>query len=67
MTGSTSTSSGRPNLPDEADDHFVELAVAGGADAVITANVRDFLRGELKSMDLRIVDAAPYLKSWTKR
>lgn len=37
----------RPNLPDEADNHLVELAIAGGADAIITYNIRDIGRGEL--------------------
>jgi len=32
----------RPNLRDEADNHLVELAVAGGAQAVVTRNKRDF-------------------------
>jgi predicted nucleic acid-binding protein len=32
----------RPNLRDEADNHVVELAVAGAADAIVTANVRGF-------------------------
>ena len=37
----------RPNLPAEADNHLVELAVAGGAEAIDTHNTRDFERAEL--------------------
>ncbi len=37
----------RPNLPDEADNHLIELAIAGGADVIITHNIRDIQRGEL--------------------
>ena len=38
----------RPNLRDPGDDHLVELAVAGGARAMITHNVRDLRRAELQ-------------------
>jgi predicted nucleic acid-binding protein len=38
----------RPNLPDPGDDYLIELAVAGGARAVITHNVRDLRRAELR-------------------
>ena len=37
----------RPNLPDEADNHLIELAIAGGAVVIITHNIRDIKRGEL--------------------
>ncbi len=37
----------RPNLRDEADNHVVELAIAGGASAIATQNVRDFRDSEL--------------------
>jgi len=45
----------RPNLPDEADNHIVELAIAGGATMIVTNNVRDFNRGELRFPGLRVV------------
>jgi predicted nucleic acid-binding protein len=45
----------RPSLPNEADHHLLELAVAGGAKAIVTKNVRDLERGDLRFPDLRIV------------
>ena len=45
----------RPNLPDEADNHLIELGVAARADAIVTRNLRDLSRGELKFPSLRVV------------
>lgn len=45
----------RPNLPDEADNHVVELAVAGGAEVIVTHNTRDFARAELRFPGLRVL------------
>jgi predicted nucleic acid-binding protein len=53
----------RPNLPDEADNHLVELAVAGGACAIVTSNLRDLKRGELSFPGLRVLTPAEFLKS----
>lgn len=52
----------RPNLPDEADKHLVELAVAGGARFIVTRNLRDVARMELKFPELRIVSPEHFLK-----
>jgi predicted nucleic acid-binding protein len=45
----------RPNLPDEADNHLIELAVAAQAEAIVTRNLRDVARGELKFPSLRVL------------
>ncbi|MDD5057479.1 MAG: putative toxin-antitoxin system toxin component, PIN family [Sideroxydans sp.] len=52
----------RPNLPDEADNHLIELAVAGGADLIVTRNLRDVQRGELKFPPLRVISPEDFLK-----
>ena len=54
----------RPNLRDEADNHVVELAVAGNATYIITQNRRDFASMELQFPDLKIATAAEFLENW---
>ena len=53
----------RPNLPDEADNHLIELALAGGADAIVTNNVRDVRGDELAFPRLQILTPAQFLKT----
>lgn len=45
----------RPNLSDEADNHLVELAVAGQASRIVSRNIRDFGQAELHFPGLGIV------------
>ncbi len=52
----------RPNLPDEGDNHLIELAVAGNADAIVSFNKKDLLRGQLLLPDVRIVTPAECLE-----
>jgi predicted nucleic acid-binding protein len=57
----------RPNLPDEGDNHLIELAVAAAAEFVVTRNLRDVARGELKFPNLTICDPLTFLReidSW---
>lgn len=54
----------RPNLPDEGDNHLYELALAGNAVAIVTHNLRDVRRGELKLGMLRVMTPAEVLKEW---
>jgi putative PIN family toxin of toxin-antitoxin system len=53
----------RPNLPDEADNHLIELAIAGAAGVVVTNNVRDVARGELTFPGLQILTPSQFLKT----
>jgi predicted nucleic acid-binding protein len=52
----------RPNLPDEGDNHLLELAVAGGANLIVTSNTRDFRRSALRFPQVRIVTAKSLMK-----
>jgi predicted nucleic acid-binding protein len=53
----------RPNLPDEADNHLIELALAGGASTIVTNNLRDVSHGELKFPSLNIFTPSQFLKT----
>ena len=53
----------RPNLRDEGDNHVVELAIAGNAKTIITANKRDFLDSDLSFPDIEICNASEFLNS----
>ncbi|NJK58886.1 MAG: putative toxin-antitoxin system toxin component, PIN family [Pleurocapsa sp. SU_5_0] len=44
----------RPNLVDEGDNYLVELAIAGNAEILVTHNVKDFQRSQLKFPQLKI-------------
>ena len=52
----------RPNLPDEADNHIVELAVAGGAAMIVTNNIRHFGRAQLRFPGLRAVTPRDFIR-----
>jgi putative PIN family toxin of toxin-antitoxin system len=45
----------RPNLKDEADNHLIELAIAGSARMIVTNNTKDFQNAELLFPDLSIL------------
>ena len=56
----------RPNLPDEGDNHLVELAVAGMATTVVTSNVKDVRLGELRFPQIAIETPGEFMKRWRK-
>jgi len=45
----------RPNLRDEGDNHLVELAIAGGAEAIVTHNIRGFRLADLRWPGLAVL------------
>ncbi|MDS9467544.1 PIN domain-containing protein [Paracoccus sp. MBLB3053] len=50
------------DLPDAADRHVVEAALAAGAELIVTANLRDFPRGALAAVGLRAVHPDEFLR-----
>jgi putative PIN family toxin of toxin-antitoxin system len=50
----------RPSLRDPKDDHVLELAVAGGCEAIVTYNVRDFQGSE--RFGLQVLTPAQFLE-----
>jgi putative PIN family toxin of toxin-antitoxin system len=53
----------RPNLIDEADNHLIELAIAGNARIIATNNVKDFQNTELLFPDLSILKPEQIIRS----
>jgi putative PIN family toxin of toxin-antitoxin system len=53
----------RPNLRDEADNHLIELALAGNASSIITNNVKDFQNTELLFPNLSILKPEQIIRS----
>ena len=51
----------RPYLPDEGDNHVLELAVAVAATTIVTHNIRDF-SGELRFPQVQVYTSAQFLK-----
>jgi len=56
----------RPNLRDEADNHLIELALAGGASHIVTRNVRDVGAMELRFPHLAVMTPERFLKEQSK-
>ena len=55
----------RPNLPDEADNHLIELAVAGNARAIISHNVKDLRHGQLLWPSIQICTPLEFVEDFS--
>lgn len=55
----------RPNLRDEKDNIFVELAVTGNAEYLITSNIKDFtVSSNLVFDDVQVVTPSQFMEKW---
>lgn len=57
----------RPNLRDEGDNHVLELALAAGAETVLTWNIKDFRNGDLAFPGLSILTPVEFLKEMREK
>lgn len=63
VSGSGFITPGDRNLRDEADNHLVELAVAGRAEMIVTRNLRDVRNMELRFPGLRVCAPEEFLEA----
>jgi putative PIN family toxin of toxin-antitoxin system len=57
----------RPNLKDENDNIFIELAVACNSSFLITSNIKDFtINKELIFNEIKIITPSEFIKYWRK-
>ena len=56
----------RPNLPDEGDNHVMELAIYGNAGALVTFNTRDFAATQFAPAGLAVLPPGEFLKRFAK-
>lgn len=56
----------RPNLKDESDNKFLELALTSQSDYLVTNNIKDFKNSELNFDQLQIITPANFTKKWRK-
>ncbi len=55
----------RPNLRDEADNMFVDLAFASSCDCIVTSNMRDFTNdNDLRFDGFRILTPKQFILEW---
>ena len=55
----------RPNLRDETDNHLIELAIAAGASRIVTRNLRDFVKPQLRFDSVHAISPQDFLKELT--
>ena len=54
----------RPNLLDEDDNLFVECAFTSNSQYLVTSNIKDFTRGELKIFPFEVITPGDFYYLW---
>ena len=54
----------RPNLEDESDKKFLELALTSQSDYLVTSNIKDFQNSDLNFDQSKIITPANFTKKW---
>ncbi|VAX09513.1 hypothetical protein MNBD_GAMMA26-301 [hydrothermal vent metagenome] len=54
----------RPNLLDENDNLFVECAFASNSRYLVTSNIKDYKRGELKNYPFMVITPGDFYYLW---
>ncbi len=54
----------RPNLKDEADNMFVELAVVSHSRYLVTSNIKDYQNSNLILDNFQLITPANFIKQW---
>lgn len=57
----------RPNLMDESDNKFLELAITSQSNYLITNNKKDFQNAELRFENLKIATPGEFVKRWRQQ
>ena len=57
----------RPNLPDEKDNLICECAFASQSEFLITSNLKDFQRGELKELSFKVMTPKEFYNLWKRQ
>ena len=54
----------RPNLPDEGDNHIMELAIVGKASSLVTFNTKDFLHALFAPPALEVLTPGQFIENY---
>jgi len=57
----------RPNLKDEADNMFVELAIVSHSQYLITSNIKDYQNSNLILDNFQLITPANFVKQWRNK